>query len=100
MSAEPHPRHQLNEALMHPVRFSLVASLAAAEEIDFPTLRDMLQVSDSVLSRQGSQLESLGLVGIRKGYVGKRPRTWMSLTKSGRQEWNAHLAALRAIAGE
>ena len=100
MSAEPHPRHQLNEALMHPVRFSLVASLAAAEEIDFPTLRDMLQVSDSVLSRQGSQLESLGLVGIRKGYVGKRPRPWPSLPKSRRQEWNAHHAALPALPGQ
>lgn len=100
MSDGQHPRHQLHEALMHPVRFSLAASLAAAEEIDFPTLRDTLQVSDSVLSRQASQLEGLGIVRIRKGYIGKRPRTWMSLTKEGRSAWQAHLAALRAIAGE
>lgn len=98
--SEQHPRHQLNEALMHPVRFSLVASLAAAERIDFPTLRDTLEVSDSVLSRQASQLESLGIVQIHKGYVGKRPRTWMSLTKEGRAAWTAHLAALQAIAGQ
>ncbi|QQM66926.1 transcriptional regulator [Actinomyces weissii] len=101
MSAEQHtqhPRHRLNDALMHPVRFSLAAALASAEEIDFPTLRDTLQVSDSVLSRQASQLESLGLVRIKKGYVGKRPRTWMSLTAEGRTQWQAHLEALRAIA--
>lgn len=99
MSTEEHPRHQLNDALTHPVRFSMVAALAATEEIDFATVRSHLQVSDSVLSRQASQLEELGIVRIRKGYVGKRPRTWLSLTADGRKQWDAHLAALRAIAG-
>ena len=94
-----HPRHQLNDQLTHPVRFSLAAALAATDEIDFASVRDHLQVSDSVLSRQASQLEELGLVHIKKGYVGKRPRTWLALTPDGRTQWEAHLAALRAIAG-
>ena len=93
-----HPRHQLNDQLTHPVRFSLAAALAATDEIDFASVRDHLQVSDSVLSRQASQLEELGLVHIKKGYVGKRPRTWLSLSASGREQWRHHLAALRAIA--
>lgn len=95
---EAHPRHQLVEALTHPVRFSLVAALAAAEEAEFAEVRNHLQVSDSVLSRQASGLEEAGLVRIRKGYVGKRPRTWLSLTPEGRAQWATHLAALRAIA--
>lgn len=97
-AASHHPRHQLNDQLTHPVRFSLVAALAATDEIDFASVRDHLQVSDSVLSRQASQLEELGLVHIKKGYVGKRPRTWLSLTPQGRAAWAAHLDALRAIA--
>ncbi|MFZ1410316.1 MAG: transcriptional regulator [Micropruina sp.] len=36
---------------------------------------------------------------IKKGYVGKRPRTWPSLTADGRRQWASHLTALRAIAG-
>lgn len=102
MSPDPelHPRHQLVDALSHPVRFSLVAALNATENAEFATVRDQLGVSDSVLSRQASQLEELGLVRIKKGYVGKRPRTWLSLTPDGRSQWTAHLAALRAIAGE
>lgn len=97
MTAE-HPRHQLIDALTHPVRFSMVAALNASENVEFGTLRDQLQVSDSVLSRQASQLEELGIVAIKKGYVGKRPRTWLSLTPSGRAQWAGHLAALQAIA--
>ena len=81
MSTE-HPRHKLVDEFTNPVRFSLVAGLAGVEQIDFATLRNHLQVSDSVLSRQASQLEGLGIVAVRKGYIGKRPR----------------LAALRAIA--
>lgn len=94
-----HPRHQLVDALTHPVRFSLVAALNASENADFASLRDQLQVSDSVLSRQASHLEELGIVAIKKGYVGKRPRTWLSLTPAGRAQWEAHLQALRSIAG-
>lgn len=93
-----HPRNELNDLLTHPVRFSLVAALAVAEQADFATIRDHLQVSDSVLSRQASQLEAAGLVTIKKGYVGKRPRTWLSLTAEGRRVWARHLEALRAIA--
>ena len=93
-----HPRHQLNDILGHPVRFSLTAALAQAEEVDFATLRDHLQVSDSVLSKQATALESAGYVRIRKGYIGKRPRTWLKLTKEGEQVWQDHLAALQEIA--
>lgn len=99
MSTEEHPRHHLNDNLTHPVRFSLAAALATTDEIDFATVRDHLQVSDSVLSRQASGLEEAGIVRIKKGYVGKRPRTWLSLSPEGRTQWEAHLAALRAIAG-
>ena len=94
MSTE-HPRHNLVDEFTNPVRFSLVAGL---EQIDFATLRNHLQVSDSALSRQASQLEGLGIVAVRKGYIGKRPRTWFSLTPKGRKLWKSHLAALRAIA--
>ncbi|MFT3876760.1 MAG: transcriptional regulator [Propioniciclava sp.] len=93
-----HPRHQLVDELSHPVRFSMVAALATTEESEFGMVRDHLQVSDSVLSRQASALEEAGLVRIRKGYVGKRPRTWLSLTDAGRARWAQHLAALQAIA--
>lgn len=93
-----HPRHQLSDELGHPVRFSLVATIAGTDESEFAIVRDHLQVSDSVLSRQASHLEAAGIVKIRKGFVGKRPRTWLSLTVAGRGTWEQHLAALAAIA--
>lgn len=95
---EEHPRLKLSDQLAHPVRFSMVAAIAGTDESEFGVIRDHLQVSDSVLSRQASQLEEAGIVKIRKGFVGKRPRTWFSLTPTGRDVWEQHLAALREIA--
>lgn len=98
MTTVEHPRHQLCEDLAHPVRFSLAAALAGTEESEFKVVRDHLQVSDSVLSRQASALETAGIVRVRKGFIGKRPRTWLSLTPEGRDIWAKHLAALNSIA--
>lgn len=97
--ASGHARFQLDEVIHAPVRFSIVAALATVDESDFATVRDAIEVSDSVLSKQLSALETAGYVKVRKGYVGKRPRTWMSLTSWGRTAYAKHLAALREIAG-
>ena len=99
MSTEQHPRYRLSDTLHQPVRFSIVAALAATESMDFGTLRDRIQVSDSVLSKAVGVLEDAGYMLVRKGYVGKRPRTWLSLTPRGHDALQAHVAALRAIAG-
>ena len=92
-----HPRHGVDEALTAPIRLSIVAALARVDDIDFATLRDAIELSDSALSKQVALLEGVGYVEVRKGYVGKRPRTWLSLTPAGRSALAAHLAALRAI---
>ena len=97
-TASGHARHRLDEVIHAPVRFSIVASLAGADEAEFSAVRDTVEVSDSVLSRQVSTLEAAGYVKVRKGYVGKRPRTWLSLTAAGRIAYERHLTALRAIA--
>lgn len=93
-----HARHRLDELIHAPVRLSIVAALAQVDEAEFAHVRDTVEVSDSVLSKQATQLEAAGYVRIRKGHVGKRPRTWLSLTPAGRTAYTGHLDALRAIA--
>lgn len=93
-----HPRHELDDLLGHPVRFSVVAMLSAADRAEFAFVRDSVEVSDSVLSKQMSALEQAGYVKVRKGFVGKRPRTWLSLTRDGRRRFGRHLNALQEIA--
>jgi DNA-binding MarR family transcriptional regulator len=93
-----HPRHELDDLLGHPVRFSITALLAAASKVEFSFVRDHVEVTDSMLSKQVSLLEQAGYVKVDKGFVGKRGRTWLSLTREGRRAFERHVAALREIA--
>jgi len=95
-----HPRHELDELLMHPVRLSVVAALAGVERAEFALVRDTVEVTDPMLSKQVALLEGAGYVGVHKGRVGRRTRTWLGLTPDGREAYGRHLAALRAIAGD
>ena len=101
MSSESgaHPRHRLDDLIHAPVRFSIMATLEGADRAEFRFVRDAVEVSDSVLSRQMSTLEDAGYVAVTKGHVGKRPRTWLAMTEKGRSAYTEHLSALRAIAG-
>ena len=93
-----HPRHQLDALLSHPVRFSIAALLASANRAEFGFVRDQVEISDSVLSKQTSTLQSAGYVSVDKAFIGKRARTWLSLTDAGRRTFDRHLDALRTIA--
>ncbi|MFD7033881.1 winged helix-turn-helix domain-containing protein [Streptomyces sp. NPDC059917] len=97
MSAS-HPRHALEPLLNAPVRLSVVAALAPVDRAEFGFVRDLVEISDSVLSKQVSALETAGWVAVVKGRVARRPRTWLSLTAEGRTVYARHLDALRAIA--
>jgi DNA-binding MarR family transcriptional regulator len=91
---------QLDPAVQHPTKLAVVAFLSGCAEADFKTVRDRLELTDSALSRTLSGLEESGHVKVRKGFVGKRPRTWVSLTADGRRRLAAHLAALQQIAAD
>lgn len=88
---------ELDPVIHAPARLQIVSILAAAEAVEFGFVRDQIDVSDSVLSKHASVLEAAGYIEIRKGYVGKRPRTWFALTQQGRAAYRAHIAALQAI---
>ncbi|TJY67321.1 transcriptional regulator [Arthrobacter sp. CAU 1506] len=96
-SASTHPRLLLDEYLSLPVRLSIAAALAKVEDVEFGTVRDAIEVSDPVLSKQVAVLEAARYVDVRKGYVGKRPRTWLSLTDTGRAALQRHLQALHTL---
>ncbi|GAA1084598.1 transcriptional regulator [Nocardiopsis exhalans] len=93
-----HPRSRLDEVIHSPVRFSVVAALASATSIEFRVLRDLVEVSDSVLSKQIATLEEAEYVGVTKFRVGRRTRTSLSLTSQGRKAFEQHVQALRDIA--
>lgn len=92
-----HPRHRLDDAFQTPIRLSLMAALGKENELDFRTLRELLETDDSNVSKAVSHLERTGYVKVTKGYVGNRPRTWVRTTSKGHRAYSDHLLALHAI---
>jgi len=88
---------RFDELIHAPTRLSIVSLLAATEWADFKFIRDTIELSDSALSKQLTILEEAGYVEIRKGFVGKRPRTSARLSRAGRTAFESHVAALQEI---
>jgi DNA-binding MarR family transcriptional regulator len=86
------------DPLIHaPARLQLVAILSGVDDMEFATVRELLQVSDSVLSKQVALLSEAGYVNLRKTAVMGRQRTWLSLTKHGQNAYRRHVSALRTL---
>lgn len=83
-----------------PHRLRICALLADVKELEFGTLRDVLSVSDSVLSKQLAVLAEAGYVRSRHAKRDRRQRVWLALTREGRDAFGAHVAALREIVGD
>jgi len=88
---------RVDEVIHAPTRLAIVSLLAATRWADFKFIRDRAGLSDSALSKQLTILEDGGYVTIRKAFVGKFPRTSVSLSKRGRAAFKGHVSALQQI---
>jgi DNA-binding MarR family transcriptional regulator len=88
-----------DEVIHPPNRLRICALLAVAGSVEFATIRDSLGVADSVTSKQLKILADAGYVTISKpSGTGGRVKTWVSLTREGRQAFRNHIAMLQQIA--
>ncbi|QOV41003.1 transcriptional regulator [Streptomyces ferrugineus] len=82
-----------------PNRLRICALLDTAGEAEFAVVQRELDVSASVLSKHVTVLMDADYVEQRKAVRDTRQRVWLRLTPRGRDAYQAHLAALRAIVG-
>jgi DNA-binding MarR family transcriptional regulator len=91
---------ELNETIHQPVRLRIMAALVALDagnEVDFTTLRSLLDVTDGNLGAHLRKLEEAGYISIEKTFVERKPHTYLSATTSGRKVFKEHVAALESI---
>lgn len=92
-----HPTAEFDEAVHQPNRLAILVILREAGRADFGYLKSTLGLTDGNLGRHLASLEQAGLVSLDKGYEGRRPRTWASLTPAGRKALAAELRAMRRL---
>jgi DNA-binding MarR family transcriptional regulator len=97
-SDEPrHPTSGLDDVVHQKVRLGILAVLAEVDRADFTYLRTILELTDGNLGRHIEVLAGSGLVHVEKGYAGKRPRTWVTITRAGRHALAEEMAAIREL---
>lgn len=95
-----HPTAALSNVVHQRVRLGILTVLRQVSRADFAYLRDRLELTDGNLSRNLAVLEESGLVTIEKTFEGKRPRTWVKITKAGGRALAAEVDALRRLLHE
>jgi DNA-binding MarR family transcriptional regulator len=99
-SAEPtEAADGFDEVIHAPVRLRICAALDSVQKIEFGTLRAMLDISKSALSKHISVLTDAGYVTQSRAVRDTRQRLWLSFTEAGRSAYQGHVAALRRIVG-
>lgn len=99
------------DPVIHPInRLRICAALKAGgatdgtvrKEMKFAHLRELTDLSDATLSKQLTALEEHGYITRFREYGSSRAKdtVWVTLTGAGLAAYDAHIEALRQLAGQ
>jgi DNA-binding MarR family transcriptional regulator len=89
-----------DEVIHQSTRLKIMATLNALRSnasIDFVELKQLSKATDGNLGSHLATLEKAGYISIDKDFVGKKPRTRVSITRDGRRAFEQHVSYLRDI---
>ena len=88
---------EIDKLIHEPARLKIIAQLYVVESADFLFLMRQTGLSQGNVSGHLSKLEDAAYVEIKKGYIGKRPQTIISLTKKGRESFKNYIKNMREL---
>ena len=88
---------QLDDVVHQRTRLGLLAVLDEVREADFPYLKTVLNLTDGNLGQHIEILARHGMVTIRKGHEGRKPRTWVAITRAGEVGLASEINSLKAL---
>jgi DNA-binding MarR family transcriptional regulator len=80
--------------LSNRIRTGVLAYLSDRGAADFTELAAALELANNTLSSHLQRLEGAGYIELGRGFLGRKPRTRIILTPTGRAAWAAHLDRL------
>lgn len=88
---------ELNKAFESRIRLGIMSALMVNDFIEFNAMKELLDLTDGNLASHIRALEDAGYIVVEKSFVGKKPNTRFSITPSGKEAFEIHLAALEKI---
>ena len=93
---------QPDSVIHQPVRLKIMSALKAlpaGAQLEFVRLKVLVGATEGNLGAHLQTLETQGYIAVEKDFVGKKPRTRITLTKDGRRAFEAYVDYLRDIVG-
>ncbi|MCK9793876.1 transcriptional regulator [Isoptericola sp. 4D.3] len=90
----------LDPVIHAPARLRVVATLAAldpGDELSFPKLQKLLDMTAGNLSTHLRKLEDADYVRVTKTHEGRTPATYLALTPQGRRAFEDYTEALQGL---
>lgn len=87
----------LNKSFESRIRLGIMSALMVNDEIDFGTMKELLDLTDGNLASHITALEKLNYILVNKRFVGKKPNTTYQITEEGREAFLKHLSALENL---
>jgi DNA-binding MarR family transcriptional regulator len=92
-----HPTTTLTDVVHQRARLGILSVLSECGRADFVYLKSLLHLTDGNLGRHLEILAGDGLIAITKGYEGRRPRTWATITDEGEAALGAQMEAMKQL---
>ena len=89
--------NNLNKTFESRIRLGIMSVLSVNENVDFNTLKHLLNVTDGNLASHISALEKCEYIVVMKKFIGKKPRTTYKITDTGRTAFESHLNYLEQL---
>lgn len=93
---------ELDPVIHAQARLRVVSALSAlgdGDQLAFPRLQDLLDMTAGNLSTHLRKLEEADYVSVEKTHQGRTPATFVALTRRGRLAFEQYTDALRALLG-
>ena len=87
----------LDKAFENRTRLGIMSALVVNEDVDFNTLKDLLDVTDGNLASHLKFLERKDYIAFRKEFLNRKPHTRYYSTKNGERAFKRHIHAIEKL---
>lgn len=91
------PIENLNKTFDSRIRLGIMSTLMVNDDINFNTLKELINVTDGNLASHIKALDESGYIKVNKGFIGRKTNTTYTVTKVGEKAFQQHLAALEKM---
>ena len=94
---EGHILPEVDKIIHEPARYNIMALLYVIDRAEFLFVQNQIGLTPGNLSSHVTKLETAGYVEIEKKFVGKSPRTFLSLTEQGREAFEDYRERMKEL---